>query len=67
MPIEALKAMEMPLPFADCPKCKRPFVPFLRGQVARSPFKFLFFGRRNDIWALICWACKDIVGYEAIP
>ena len=43
-----------------CPRCKKPFVPFMRGQVAR----FAWFGLRKKTLALICWACKEIVGYE---
>lgn len=45
----------------------RPFDPFLRGLIGRShrtlwswpPFKL------RPYCALICWACKEIVGYEA--
>mgnify|MGYP000962018131 CR=1 FL=1 len=53
-----------------CPKCRAtPFRPFMRGMVARS-YRF------SDLWrwilrkpaipssCLICWDCKEIVGYE---
>jgi len=62
-PIQAITSESMPVPFVFCPCCREPFRPFLRGQVVR----FDWFGLRRRIWALICWACKDIVGYEAIP
>lgn len=63
MPLEALVSDGMPVPFKDCPKCKKPFDPFLRGQVAR----FAWWGLRKRIWCLICRACKEIVGHEEIP
>lgn len=62
MPIEASIAQDMPVPFRLCPHCTKPFSPFLRGQVAR----FGWFGLRRRIWAVICWACKEIVDYEEI-
>jgi len=61
-PIEALIADNLPNPLRWCPRCRRPFSPFMRGQVTR----FGWFGLRRRVWALICWACKDIVGWEAI-
>lgn len=69
MPLEALVSSGMAVPLEVCPKCGKPFEPFMRGQVTRSPWTFRrwWFRRRADIWALICWACKEIVGYEAIP
>ena len=60
MPIEAVTLPGKPTPFTFCPKCREPFEPFLRGQVAR----FDWFGLRKHIFCLICWACKEIVGYE---
>jgi len=62
MPMEAIWSDSMPEPFARCPHCRAPFRSFLRGQVAR----FSWFGLRRRTWAVICWACKDIVGYEEI-
>ena len=45
-----------------CPKCgAAPFDQFLPRQVVR----FSWFGLRRRIYAVICRACKDIVGYEA--
>lgn len=52
------------MPIEKCPKCgAEPFDPFLRGQVQRRKFKWFLW----DPWpycALICWNCKEIVGYE---
>jgi hypothetical protein len=51
-------------PIECCPKCKAtPFMPFLRGQVQRHPRRWLV-GPRRPYCALICWECKEIVGYE---
>ncbi len=51
----------------ECPKCgAAPFVPFQRGLVCRNLAVFglgLFFKRFRQT-ALICWTCKDIVGWE---
>jgi len=60
MPIEAIALPTKPVVFLSCPACAKPFEPFLRGQVAR----FDWFGLRKRIWCLICWRCKEIVGYE---
>lgn len=55
---------------ASCPHCgARPFEPFLRGQVGRSAWPWWAWLLPLERWrrpslALICWACKDIVGYE---
>lgn len=43
-----------------CPRCKEKFRPFLRFQVGRCGW----FGLRKKTLALICWACKNIVGWE---
>ena len=58
-----LRLRDASVPLKDCPKCKAPFEPFLRGQVYKS-FLFIFswpFGKSS---CLICRACKEIVGYE---
>lgn len=56
---------ESPPPtFDDCPKCGERFRPFLRGLVGRRSRKWWFFGPRRPSLALICWACKEIVGWE---
>ena len=52
-----------------CPVCNAiPFEPFLRGQVHRSPYRWGLLGMllrwMRPHSALICWACKSIVGYE---
>lgn len=65
MPIESASLKDKPCPIGlNCPKCGEIFEPFLRGQVQRSPRKFIFFGPRRPNCALICWACKEIIGYE---
>lgn len=64
-PEQAITSRGKPVPFVKCPKCDRDFEPFMRGQVMRTFFLPWKWGRR-DIWALICWRCKEIVGYEAI-
>jgi len=64
MPKEVAELENKISPIIWCPKCKAPFTPFLRGQVQRSSRKFIFFGKRRPNYALICWECKDIVGWE---
>jgi predicted nucleic-acid-binding Zn-ribbon protein len=72
MPIES-KLLEGTLPpFRRCPKCgAEPFDPFLRGQVQRGAcgmrlkktFPWIEF-YEQPYCAVICWKCKEIVGYE---
>jgi hypothetical protein len=70
VPIEVLWLEGTRVPISSCPKCHaNPFRPFLRGQVQRGAFGMLFaWLRGKPDWrrycALICWECKDIVGYE---
>lgn len=64
MPIECTLLKDAPNPLAICPKCRQPFRPFLRGLIQRSERKWRLFGPRRPYCALICWACKEIVGYE---
>jgi len=64
MAIESTLLEDKPLPFEVCPKCGKPFEPFLRGQVQRGKRK-LGFGPKQDYCALICRACQEIVGYES--
>lgn len=68
MPLEAALLDGSPSPVMDCPLCAKPFRPFLRGQVQRSPWAwwqlFGLFGESRRYCALICWECKEIVGYE---
>ncbi len=63
MPKEVLELWDAPQPFVRCPKCDAPFEAFLRGEVQRWPRKWLV-GPRRPYCALICRACKEIVGYE---
>jgi hypothetical protein len=61
MPIEVALLEGRPSPIVTCPKCgASPFRPFLRGQV-QSWLRQIFF---RPYCALICWTCKEIVGYE---
>jgi hypothetical protein len=72
MPKEVLYLQNLPSPIRACPKCgAQPFEPFLRGTVQRSPTKVLWSFRwpfislvSQPYCALICWKCKEIVGYE---
>lgn len=69
MPIECALLDGTEPPIVVCPKCgATPFEPFLRGQVQRSPWTWrtlwLPIGEPRACCALICWACKAIVGYE---
>jgi hypothetical protein len=67
MPIEALLLDTKASPLARCPRCgDQPFDPFMRGQVQRSPRSLFSWPpfRYRRYCALICWACKNIVGYE---
>jgi hypothetical protein len=72
MPIEAVRLANEPPSLEQCPKCgAQPFSPFMRGQVQKSGLGLLL-----EFWrawrqkraprycAVICWACKEIVGYE---
>ena len=64
MPIECALLEGQPVTLERCPKCgAQPFRPFLRGQVQRWPYKYLFWVPQ-PFCALICWTCKEIVGYE---
>lgn len=68
MPVEYRLLKDADVPLQSCPVCQyRPFEPFLRGQVGRSEralFSWPPFKLRPHM-ALICWACKEIVGYES--
>jgi hypothetical protein len=65
MPIEYLLLKNAPVPLSVCPKCGERFEPFLRGMVQRGGG--WRFWRKRPTCALICWACKEIVGYEWAP
>ena len=67
MPIEAVILADAPIPMNKCPKCGDLYMPFMRGQVQRRPWKFNW--RRLKVenrpyCAMICATCKEIVGYE---
>jgi hypothetical protein len=64
MPIEAALLRDKIVHLDTCPKCGAVFEPFLRGQVQRSPRRWIFFGKPRPYCALICRVCKEIVGYE---
>jgi hypothetical protein len=63
MPMETTLLISKPFGIDYCPKCHSPFTAFLRGQVQRTP-RFLGFLWKRDYCALICYACKAIVGWE---
>lgn len=67
MPVECTLLDDAPVWMMNCPKCAATFRPFLRGQVQRSPRSLFSWPpfKRRDYCALICWACKDIVGWES--
>ena len=47
--------------YDQCPNCKHePFKSFIRGLITR----FNWFGLRKKNWAIICYECKKIVGWE---
>lgn len=64
MPIESFQLETAPNRLTNCPKCGKPFEPFLRGQVQRGSRSWFGFGKPRPYCALICRACKDIVGFE---
>lgn len=73
MPIEARLLHSYPVPLSRCPVCgAEPFETFMRGMVHRGGVRALI--ERARCWwrgdtyrycALICYECKEIVGYEA--
>lgn len=59
-----------PILLSTCPSCgTKPFTPFMRGMVARGKRSWrtlwLPIGRPRPHCAVICDACKEIVGWEA--
>lgn len=62
MPIEAAALSEWPYPEVDCPKCGKRLIPFNRGQVQRRKKSLL--GKTQPYCAIICAACKEILGWE---
>jgi hypothetical protein len=73
MPVEATLLRHRPEVFLTCTKCGFvPFQAFMRGQVQRTPlaapFTFLRAWFRKEPFhycAVICSACKAIVGWES--
>ncbi len=66
MPPEVALLDPMPSPLEACPLCGRDFVPFLRGQVQRPRRRWFGLGRLQPHCALICSACKVVVGWESV-
>lgn len=66
MPKEYELLKNMPTPFFNCPKCHKEFDPFMRGMVHRAK-RWFWIGPRRDYCALVCGACKEIVGWETPP
>lgn len=65
MPVEVTMLRRAAVSLAQCPNCQaRPFEPFLRGTVQRPRRAWLIGKPRACYCALICSACKEIVGYE---
>lgn len=64
MPIEALILSHAPYAKEKCQKCGERFPEFMRGQVQRSK-RFLGIGPRRRYCAVICHACKEIIGWES--
>lgn len=70
MPIESALLRDASAPFDSCPNCYAlPFDQFMRGQVQRGIFGMMWaYLRGAPDWrhycAVICWDCKEIVGYE---
>lgn len=64
MPIECTQLDAERCKLKQCPKCGAGFNPFMRGQVQRSK-RFLWVLWPRDYCALICHACKEVVGWES--
>lgn len=63
MPIEAELLRHKPEPFRRCPECMCLSRSLMRGQVQRSR-RFLGFLWKRPYCAVICGACKEIIGWE---
>jgi len=66
MPVECKQLDDQNYKFFLCPGCNQDFEPFMRGQVQRSKRFLWIFGIR-DYCAVICYHCKNIVGWESPP
>ena len=64
MPLEVTLLKNYPYAFEVCPKCGERFPEFMRGRVQRSK-RYLFVLRKRPYCAVICHACKAIIGWEA--
>jgi hypothetical protein len=69
MPAEYAMLRAASVPLVRCRECgDEPFRPFLRGMVQRPRYSWrtlwLPIGAPRAYCALICSACKEIVGYE---
>ena len=58
-----------PTGIESCPVCAQPFKPFRRYEVSQvsqgslKRFANWFYGKPTQT-ALICWKCKEIIGWE---
>ncbi len=68
MPIECPILEGVPCEITQCDQCGEfPLVPFMRGTVQRSPWRWWQIrriGNRRPYCAVICSHCKVIVGWE---
>lgn len=72
MPIEVELLRKFPVVLPSCPECETaPFVPFMRGEVHRSPWSrplsWAWSTLRFKPWpycAVICSDCKHVVAWE---
>lgn len=66
MPIEYSQLLNEPLKFDLCPLCGSDKTDFMRGMVQRSR-RLLGFLWRRPYCAVICYGCKEIIGWESPP
>lgn len=65
-----LRGWDSAVPVRKCPACGvEPFAAFLRGQIGRPSFPWWAWFLPLERWrrphlAIICWTCKEIVGWE---
>jgi hypothetical protein len=63
MPIEYVLLNDLPEPLPHCPACGAPFRSLMRGMVQNWWRRLT----RQPYCAVICFECKQIVGYEKPP
>lgn len=68
MPIECEQLAKLPENLKECPVCfagwGRPFKSFMRGQVQKNR-RWFSIGPKRDYCAIICYYCKQIVGWDS--